>query len=112
MEIWHRPPLRPEPVTHIQFFTPNSLWNLLQLAGLQPVSVRLDHHLHPNGSWAHCLRALAPAPAEAEPAEAAPALRSVDVDLYLHPAPATLLSYHFANLPGLAQTLLRRLRRS
>ena len=34
MEVWRKAPLPSEPVTHINFFTPNSLYNLLVLGGL------------------------------------------------------------------------------
>ncbi len=35
MEIWKRPPLQPDPVTHVNFFTEHSLRAMLVRAGLQ-----------------------------------------------------------------------------
>ncbi len=49
MEIWKRPPLHEEPVTHVNFFTVESLQTLLQRAGLEPVSVKLEDYPHPLG---------------------------------------------------------------
>ena len=49
MEIWKRSPLHEEPVTHVNFFTVESLRTLLQRAGLQPVSVKMEDYPHPLG---------------------------------------------------------------
>ncbi len=49
MEIWKQPPLHEEPVTHVNFFTVESLRTLLQRAGLQPLSVKLEDYPHPLG---------------------------------------------------------------
>jgi SAM-dependent methyltransferase len=49
MEIWKRPPLPREPVTHINFFTPASLSYLMYRAGLRVKSCRLAAYPHPNG---------------------------------------------------------------
>jgi SAM-dependent methyltransferase len=50
MEIWRRPPLPKEPVTHINFFTPASMSFLMRRAGLKVRSCRLAAYPDPNGS--------------------------------------------------------------
>jgi len=49
MEVWRRPPLPKEPVTHINFFTPTSLSYLIARAGLGAVMSRLSAYPHPDG---------------------------------------------------------------
>jgi SAM-dependent methyltransferase len=110
MEIWRKPPWQREPVTHINFFTPNSLWNLLHLAGLEPRSVHLSCHLHPGGLWKHCIRALATR-TDAQTAPASSALKPVDLDRYLHPGPGDVLRYHAANPRDLWRTTSKRMRK-
>lgn len=49
MEIWQRPPLLSEPVTHVNFFVPGSIRRTLEEAGLRVVESRLTTYLHPSG---------------------------------------------------------------
>ena len=49
MEIWKRPPLLSEPVTHVNFFVPGSLRRTLEEAGLRVLECRLTSYLHPSG---------------------------------------------------------------
>ena len=59
MEVWRKPPLRPEPVTHINFFTPGSVHNLLRLSKLLVRSCEMCGSLHQSGKRLHAVRALA-----------------------------------------------------
>ena len=49
MEIWRKPPLHPEPVTHVNFFTADSLRYLMARAGLTKLNVRQQGYRHPLG---------------------------------------------------------------
>jgi SAM-dependent methyltransferase len=79
MEIWGQPPLHPEPVTHVNFFTRSSLRHLLEISGLRVIACRYHSSVHPRkpGSRFAAIKALAtpgepaggqqpPGPAEAE----------------------------------------------
>ncbi|MBX3437091.1 MAG: class I SAM-dependent methyltransferase [Planctomycetaceae bacterium] len=59
MEIWKKPPLHKEPVTHVNFFTVDSLRTLIQRSGLHPVTVRLEDSPHPDGHHAVVVAAIA-----------------------------------------------------
>ena len=96
MEIWARAPLQDEPVTHINFITPNSLWNLLHLAGLQPLHTELTGCLHPSGRQRHAIRAVA-VQKRASSDSRKPNLRSSDVQKYLQPDLISVLRYWQAN---------------
>ena len=50
MEIWRKPPLQPEPVTHINFFVPGSVRHCMHRAGLVVDYSRLSAYLHPLGA--------------------------------------------------------------
>ncbi|MBN1755829.1 class I SAM-dependent methyltransferase [bacterium] len=58
MEIWKKPPLHNEPVTHINFFTPNSIENLLRLHDLSVIECGLSACFHPSGKWLPGVRAI------------------------------------------------------
>jgi SAM-dependent methyltransferase len=49
MEIWRKPPLHDEPVTHVNFFTVESLRYLMARAGLTRLNVSLEGYRHPLG---------------------------------------------------------------
>jgi SAM-dependent methyltransferase len=49
LEIWGRPPLHEEPVTHVNFFTPSSLSRLFHEAGLSPIKCRITASTQPEG---------------------------------------------------------------
>jgi len=75
MEIWGRPPLHAEPVTHVNFFTRTSLRYLLEAAGLTVLRCRYVSAVHPleHGRHFAAIRALAsPAPADRRPARPGP----------------------------------------
>lgn len=61
MEVWGRPPLHPEPVTHVNFFTRTSLRYMLEAAGLRVVRCRYISSVHPlkHGSRFAAIKALA-----------------------------------------------------
>ncbi|NQX90103.1 MAG: class I SAM-dependent methyltransferase [Halioglobus sp.] len=48
-EIWNRPPPSIDPVTHINFFTTQSLRTLMEKSGLQVVSCKYQAFTRPNG---------------------------------------------------------------
>ena len=58
-EVYKQLPARSEPVTHVNFFTPESLRNLLQAAGYDVVRCGLDLYPHPKGHWSLCVGAVA-----------------------------------------------------
>ena len=113
MEVWRRPPLPDEPVTHINFFTPNSLYNLLVLAGFEVRDCTLTACAHPSGRRRHGIRAVA-RHAQTSPACGVP-LRAVDGPAYIKPSATTLWRY-YAIIPeklplSLLGALARRIRR-
>jgi SAM-dependent methyltransferase len=58
MEVWKRPPFHIEPVTHINFFTPNSLYNLMVAGGLIVHKCKLSGCLYPSGFKGYDVRAI------------------------------------------------------
>lgn len=58
-EAYKQLPAKSEPVTHVNFFTPESLRNLLQAAGYTVIRCRLDLYPHPKGHWSLCVGAVA-----------------------------------------------------
>jgi 2-polyprenyl-3-methyl-5-hydroxy-6-metoxy-1,4-benzoquinol methylase len=59
MEIWRRPPLQDEPVTHCNFFVPGSLRRVLEEAGLNIWKCCLVSYLHPSGRYLPAVQAIA-----------------------------------------------------
>jgi SAM-dependent methyltransferase len=58
MEIWGRAPLHTEPVTHVNFFTPASLRQLMERAGMRVSSCFLGGYHHPSGQMELAIRAI------------------------------------------------------
>jgi len=58
MEIWRKPPLQSEPVTHINFFVPSSLEYCMRQAGLTVEYSKLDAYLHDSGQIFPAVRGL------------------------------------------------------
>lgn len=58
-EVFDQLPAESEPVTHVNFFTPESLTNLLQEAGYEVVRCNIDLYPHPQGHWSLCVGAIA-----------------------------------------------------
>ena len=48
-EIWRQPPPRIDPVTHINFFTTDSIRTLLQVSGFLPLTCKYETFTRPNG---------------------------------------------------------------
>ena len=59
MEVWRKAPLKDEPVTHVNFFTVDSMRTLLLLTGYNPQFVRMEGYDHPLGYKAIVISALA-----------------------------------------------------
>ena len=59
MEIWRAAPLQDEPVTHVNFFTVDSLRYLLERAGYAVPTCRMTGYHHPSGGRATVITALA-----------------------------------------------------
>ena len=58
LEIWLEPPLQPEPVTHVNFFAPQTLRFLLERAGFRVLQVRVRAYRHPKGHRSTAIKAL------------------------------------------------------
>lgn len=58
-EIWHRPPPAIDPVTHINFFTTDSLRALLEAAGLDVISCKYESFTRPNSRAGIAIKAIA-----------------------------------------------------
>ena len=58
MELWRRVPLGNEPLTHINFFTVQSLRFLMERASLRMISCRMGAYLHTSGSKQTAVRAI------------------------------------------------------
>lgn len=59
LEIWNEVPLPVEPVTHINFFTPQSTRALMSLSGLNVMSCLEDMYTTEQGGRAFAIRAVA-----------------------------------------------------
>jgi SAM-dependent methyltransferase len=93
MEIWRHAPLQHEPVTHINFYTPNSIYNMLTLSGLHVRQSRLTTFLHKKKMRGHAVRAVAQ-PAKDSSLQNANALRPSDLANYLNPGLRESLIYY------------------
>lgn len=51
VEVWRGPPRQSEPVTHLNFFTPASLKNLVLRAGYNVELCKFLSYPHPHGGW-------------------------------------------------------------
>lgn len=51
MEVYGGLPIKTDPVTHVNFFTPDSLRTLLGTSGFGVRSSRLGYYPHPHGGW-------------------------------------------------------------
>lgn len=57
-EVWREPPLPREPVTHVNFFTPDSLRYLMERCGFRCHYCRLSSSFHQSGQWLTTVDAL------------------------------------------------------
>jgi hypothetical protein len=85
MEIWRRPPLLPAPVTHVNFFTAESLRCLLERAGFRVLACHMAASLHPTGQQPTAVRAVAVPAAASDKAESAAAGAARAVERLLAP---------------------------
>ena len=109
LEIWKSAPLQLEPVTHINFFTPNSLYNLMIHAGLDVKTCAIVACPYQNGSVGRAIRAIgAKRPGE----RARGALRSPDAMALMKPGVWQTIRYHMyvpSRIPATALRFLKRL---
>lgn len=82
LEMWDRPPLPAEPVTHINFFTPNAIMNLFGLSGLDPGVCVVDRWLHPDGHRKLGIRIIGAKPAADEALPPWKLLSADDIPLF------------------------------
>jgi 2-polyprenyl-3-methyl-5-hydroxy-6-metoxy-1,4-benzoquinol methylase len=106
MEIWRGAPLQVEPVTHVNFFTPNSMWNMLTLAGLHVQQSHLATFLHASRKSSHAVRAVAQRTNRKLEIPAASLVPS-DVEEFLNPGFREIVRY-YALCPSV---LVRRMKR-
>ena len=59
LEVWKKCPPKMDPVTHINFFTKQSMSSLIQQAGLQIVLCKYETFTRPNGKVGMAVKALA-----------------------------------------------------
>lgn len=112
MGVWRHPPLEDEPVTHINFFTPSSVHNLLVLGGLAVRTCELAAFLDATGTRRHGIRAIAGK--QAASAAAARRLRPPDAMAYLKPSILGILRFYRLvpeSIPPVIQGKLRHLAR-
>jgi len=106
VEIWRRPPTPTEPVTHINFFTPASLYHLMSRTGLAIQYCRLGSHPHPQGGW----RMVAGSIAHKRPGTSyAPAMDGVrEVERLLNPGVGLRIRRRFLLAQDLPAAALRK----
>lgn len=110
LELWGKPPLLSEPVTHVNFFTRSSLRYLLEAAHLEVVDCRYASSLHPTGRRFAAIQAVARKPAHpAVPQPPGPG----EADWFLSPNPLRRLVCQLAFprvLAGQLAVVWKRLR--
>ena len=82
VEVRKAMPAGKEPVTHVNFFIPESLTGLMQRAGYRVATCDLTAYPHPSGGWSLCAGLIA-SPGEAEAIEAG---GFQALQRYLHPS--------------------------
>jgi len=61
-ELWRRAPPKDDPVTHINYFTPDSIRSLLERAALDVISCKYETFTRPNGLVGLAIKAIARKP--------------------------------------------------
>ena len=108
MQVWRRPPLEPDPVTHINFFTPCSMKNCLLLGGFTVLDCKMTATPHPWGKRYHAVRALVKKAPDKPPQNKFDPLKP-DADKFLNPSPAGMLAY-YAHVPErLPKAVIKRI---
>lgn len=106
LEIWKRPPLPVEPVTHINYFTPASIRLLLERAGFAVLSCAEGLYLTEQGGIGKAIRAFArPDDATARSAPAEPGM--TQTMRYLAPSPLAQF-FHALKYPRLTRQAVTR----
>lgn len=105
LDIWKRIPLTSEPVTHINFFTPASLYNFLLLGGLQVLKCQMYGCLHPLGYKQPGIRAIGQK--TGEPGDSNPKLQKPDARRFLKPNIISKMRYNIC-IPGNIPTVAWR----
>lgn len=110
MDMLWQLPLQKEPVTHINFFTPHCLFNLLTLAGLKVKDCRLDSCFHPSGKKNYGIRAVAHKVKHLD-GNVMKSLKDVDVNGYLQPNLLNRIRHICINPSSIQRISLRNIRR-
>jgi SAM-dependent methyltransferase len=105
VEVLRRMPAGTEPVTHCNFFVPESLAALLERSGYHVISDGLGAYPHPNGGWRLCAGAVAAPGAPAVPAS--PGLAAVR--RYLDPSFPFMVQAFAKIWPSLPAMIVRKL---
>lgn len=87
MEVYRELPIKSDPVTHVNFFTPESLRTLLSTSGFGVRRSRLAYYPHPNRGWKLAVGAIATADRPAE----AHHVGTRELKSLLNPSPLTKL---------------------
>jgi hypothetical protein len=105
VEVLRRLPAGAEPVTHCNFFVPESLAALLERAGCRIISNGLNSYPHPKGGWRLCAGAIATLGGAAKPAS--PGFAAIR--RYLQPSLPFMLWASSKIWPSLPQMIGRKL---
>jgi SAM-dependent methyltransferase len=107
LEIWSRPPIHEEPVTHVNFFSPQSLSRLFYEAGLVSIECCLAASRHPAGIQ-KVVRGLARLGQDRECPNASVAIR--EAERFLSPDLLLRLRWRFLAPATLAGAVSRKLK--
>lgn len=109
MEIWKRPPLlnQKDPVTHINFFSPNSLKNAFLASGMTIVKCSFSEYLHASSSWNPGIRCLG---RRADGVRASGLLKP-DARRFLKPDIVSYFQFYRRNRHRLRKEILKRIGR-
>lgn len=108
MEVWKKPPLQREPVTHVNFFVPSSLHNLLLLSGLvvSKCEVCVSSYQY---AKLHAVRAIGRRPSDPALLSDTP-LVSSDAMNFLEPNIYDVFRYKLKKIPGKILSKLKSLK--
>ena len=109
MELWKRPPLltQKNPITHVNFFSPNSLKNLFIAAGASVLKCELTEYLHTSSRWNPGIRCIGQPKTSVHPSDKLLKPDSLD---FLRPKFKTYLRYYLGNSRKLKSELAKRFR--
>ncbi len=106
MELWKRPPLlkQKQPISHLSFFSPGSLKNLLVRSGLSVMECELFEYLHTNGRWNSGIRSLGGVGENVKVDD----LTKQDATNFLNPGFWDYMRFYYRNPRRLKRELLKR----